>query len=385
MVGTLVPVFKTVSLARATLIYEWRRFLPAVLAVAFAGLLVLVQLGLLLGMFSTVSVYIDRSAAHLWVGYPNTQSVDLARPILGKVENHLRMNPEVTAVERFTWSVGDWRAPNGGKLTAVVIGINSRSDAMTFSGLLSPRLRSLLLTPGNVLVDVADLYKLGVKVGDNAELSGKTVRVAGTVTGIRSLGAVNILASLSTARYLDANLRKDTTDYFLLRLHDPMRAEAVRAALQPTGTFKPFEVWTAQEFSIKSQLYWLLESGAGAGALFASVLGLLVGVVITSQTLMGAILASLREYATLRALGVSTASLRAVVVEQSFWVGVAGLAVTAVATVGVIGLARASHVSLKIPPEGFVFTAILILLVALLSGLGALRALSQAEPSTLLR
>ena len=92
-----------VSLARASLIYEWRRFLPAVLAVAFAGLLVQVQLSLLLGMFSSVGVYIDRSSADLWVGYPATQSVDMARPIPGKTENSLWAHPEVTSVERFTW------------------------------------------------------------------------------------------------------------------------------------------------------------------------------------------------------------------------------------------------------------------------------------------
>ena len=40
------PRLKMVSLARATLRHEWRRFLAAVLAVAFSGLLVLVQLGL---------------------------------------------------------------------------------------------------------------------------------------------------------------------------------------------------------------------------------------------------------------------------------------------------------------------------------------------------
>ena len=68
-----------ISIARLTLAREWRRFLPAVLAVGFAGLLVLMQLVLLLGIFRTVSVYIDRSAADLWVGYPETKSVDLAR------------------------------------------------------------------------------------------------------------------------------------------------------------------------------------------------------------------------------------------------------------------------------------------------------------------
>ncbi|MBB5016762.1 putative ABC transport system permease protein [Chitinivorax tropicus] len=374
-----------VSVARAALIYEWRRFLPAVLAVAFAGLLVQIQLSLLLGMFGSIAVYIDRSSADLWVGYPGTQSVDLARPIPGKVENSLRMHPDVVGVERFTWTMGDWQRPTGGKLSAVLIGIDPKPDAMTFATLLTPALRQKLLEPGSVLVDEADLDKLGVKVGDDAELSGKRVRIVATVNGIRAMGGANVLTSLSTARGIDPYLRGDTTDYFLIRLKDPQHAESVRDALQPDGSFKPFQVWTAEEFSIQSQLYWLLESGAGSGFLFSSALGLLVGIVITSQTLMGAIVAALREYATLRALGVSTRSLRAVVVEQSFWVGLVGLLITAGIGVLLVMLAQSAHIALSTPIWAAIFTGILVLGIALMSGLAALRALNQAEPFTLLR
>lgn len=374
-----------VSLARASLIYEWRRFLPAVLAVAFAGLLVQVQLSLLLGMFSSVGVYIDRSSADLWVGYPATQSVDLARPIPGKTENNLWAHPEVTAVERFTWTMADWQRPGGGKLSAVLIGIDPRPQAMTFATLLTPALRQELTVPSTVLVDESDLEKLGVKIGDYAELSGKRVRIGGTVNGMRAMGGANILTSLNTARRIDPNLRNDTTDYFLARLRDPNRAEQVRDQLQPSGSFKPFQVWTAAEFSAQSQTYWLFESGAGSGFLFSSALGLLVGIVITSQTLMAAIVAALREYATLRALGVSSSSLRAVILEQSFWVGLAGLVITAVVGALLVAAARHAHIALEVPLWGCVATGTLVLGIALLSGLSALRALNQAEPSTLLR
>ncbi len=52
-----------VALARKTLIYEWRRFLPAMLAVGFAGLLQLLQAALVLGIFGSTSVYITGSSA----------------------------------------------------------------------------------------------------------------------------------------------------------------------------------------------------------------------------------------------------------------------------------------------------------------------------------
>ena len=53
------------SFALATLWFERRRYLPAVLAVAFSALLVALQLGLLIGTFSMVSVPIDHTRADL--------------------------------------------------------------------------------------------------------------------------------------------------------------------------------------------------------------------------------------------------------------------------------------------------------------------------------
>jgi pyruvate dehydrogenase E2 component (dihydrolipoamide acetyltransferase) len=61
--------------------------------------------------------------------------------------------------------------------------------------------------------------------------------------------------------------------FALARLADPTRADAVRDSLQQPGrTVTRFSAWTAEDLSIKSQAYWLLESGAGAGSAFASLL-----------------------------------------------------------------------------------------------------------------
>jgi putative ABC transport system permease protein len=107
--------------------------------------------------------------------------------------------------------------------------------------------------------------------------------------------------------------------------------------------------------------------------------------VVTSQTLSAAILASLKEYATLRALGVSNASLRNVVLEQATWIGLVGLGLTAVLATGV-GLAAAAHnVAMRFPPWLVGGTAATVLAIALASGLVALRPLFRADPANLLR
>mgnify|MGYP003382659396 FL=1 len=55
------------SLALATLIYEWRRYMAAVIALAFSGLLILAQVGMFTGIVKGATATIDRSRADILV------------------------------------------------------------------------------------------------------------------------------------------------------------------------------------------------------------------------------------------------------------------------------------------------------------------------------
>ena len=384
-----------VSLARATLRHEWRRFLAAVLAVAFSGLLVLVQLGLLIGMFGTVAVYIDESDADLWAGFAGTQSIDLGKPFNAQVETRLRIHPQVERLEPFIFAQSDWRTPAGVNVFTYLLGIDPAERGMGFAKVLPPHLRALLLEPMTVIIDEADRDKLGVTMPDGAavaslptaEIGGKRVKIVAAIKGLRAIGGVNVVASLSTARTIDGSAAREQQEvsYFLLRLKPGADAVAVRKELAPQGPVKVFQVWTAEEFSHRSQWYWLTESGAGAGFAFSTLLGLLVGILITSQTLMAAITASIREYATLRALGVAQGSLRAVVIEQSAWIGIAGLVITGALTWLIHTVAHYAYVAIEFPHWTLALTAGLTLIIAIGSGLVALRALGRADPASLLR
>lgn len=374
-----------VSLARATLVHDWRRFLPAVLAVAFSGLLVIVQLGLLLGMFATVSTIVDQARADLWVTEGRTVSFDLARPMPARIEMQLRAHRDVETVQQLTYGWADWRRPDGGKVAIYVVGIDVTARSLgapsTFVGGLTDRLRPL----GSVVVDAVDAGKLGVAVGDVAEINGQRVTVVGTTTGMRAVGGANVFASLATAALVAPPEQDDTASYFLIALADPARSRALQAELQPKGEQPPWRILTPAEFSRASQLYWLVESGAGAGFAFSGFLGLLVGIAITSQTLRGALLAQIREYATLRALGVPAKALRAVVLEQALWVGAAGLGVTA-ALVVLLGLAaNAADVAILFPWWGVTAAALCILAIACAAGWLALAPLYATQPADLLR
>jgi putative ABC transport system permease protein len=92
----------------------------------------------------------------------------------------------------------------------------------------------------------------------------------------------------------------------------------------------------------------------------------------------------LKEFAALRALGFSMRALRAIVMRQSFWVGLAGLALSAVLTLIMAAVARLGSVPIVLSWTMMAGAAVLVLATALGSGVYALRRVGQADPAALL-
>jgi putative ABC transport system permease protein len=375
-----------VALARKTLIYEWRRFLPAMLAVGFAGLLQLLQIALVLGIFGSTSLYITGSSADVWVGYPGTQSVGSGRTIDADVESRILMDPAIQRVEPYIWVDGDWRGPRDtGGVSVFVSGIDPRPDGLMFSKALPADLRARLAEPDAVVVDRSALDQLGVGIGQTATINGHQVRVIGISSGLRALGGVNVLCSLDTARQLDDDPADVGPTYLVAKLHDPSQANVVAMRLRGATAFGPYTTWSARDFARISVRYWLFDTGAGAGVLFLAGIVFLVGAVITSQTLIAAVNGSMREYATLNALGVGVGALRKVVLEQAFWVGALGLLGAGMLGVVLMLLARSQDVPVVLNVPAALACIILVMGLAAVSGLAAMRSMRRADPATLLR
>lgn len=383
-----------IALARKTLVHEWRRFIPSVFAVGFSGVLLAMQAALVLGIFGSAAVYVTASSADIWVGYPGTQSVNFGRNIGSDVEMRVRMDPDVAAVEPYVWIDGDWRAAaaarsgagpdtTSGGVSIYLSGISTADDSMMFTQLLTSWQRQRLREPGAVIVDRADLDTLGTPEGGTAWVNNHAVHIVAAVDGLRGLGGANVIASLATAREIAGS---NASTYFVARVRAGARPEAVQQRLSRTVSgFGPYEAWTAKSFARRSQRYWMLDTGAGAGVLFMAIIVCLVGSVVTSQSLKAVVAGSAREYAVLNALGVSRGALGRVVVEQACWIGGLGFVLAALASAVLLSIAAAYRVPVALNLAAVLACAVLVAVLSLLSGLGAMRSLLRADPATLLR
>jgi putative ABC transport system permease protein len=230
----------------------------------------------------------------------------------------------------------------------------------------------------------SDVERLGVKgVGSTAEISGYPVRVVSLTRGLKSLAGPYVLCSIPTAKKRLPVQQGRTTTYVLGRCRNEVDAPAVVNRLRQYNDVSAF---TAREFSRRTQMHWLTKTKAGAALGYAAALGLLVGAVVTSQTLYAATVASLRELAVLRALGIPRWRMALMVVSESFWIGIIGIGL---AMPAVYGLAWAADhfmgIQLALPWWLQTGAAVVTLGMALMSGLFALRSLRQIEPALLLR
>ncbi|MFO0937299.1 MAG: ABC transporter permease [Gemmataceae bacterium] len=375
--------------ALRTLIHERSRYLPGVLAVAFSAVLMALQVGLMLGLFEISSIPVDRSTAHtpeyIWCGSNGIQSVDLGRPIPVSFMARLTQCQGVQMPELFIAMFANFEKNDGSTELCFLLGSSLTTESGGANVALTQDLRNKLSEPRTIVMDESDLKRMKLSgVGDRAKINGKEVTLVGVVTGTRSIAAPWCFCSVTTAReLLGPIMPPDYTTYLLARCESPERAKEVVRELKKD--YPEMTAFTSDEFSFSSRWYWLTKTKAGVAIGYAAMLGLLVGAVVTMQTLYAATMASAREYATLLALGIPRWRIGVTVIQQSFWIGLFGVMLAFPVVNGLAMLAELAGTRVILRWEVLGGAAVITLTTAVLAGLFALRGVRQIEPMSLLR
>jgi putative ABC transport system permease protein len=361
------------------------RYLPALLAVLFSAVLVSIQSGMLLGFLDHATRPSDRVAADLWVGARAVPALGFSQAIEESWYGRLASQPEVERVESYLFGWGVWQSPGGGLEQCYVIGTELHDGAIGCLSDLTPGQRTALGEVGTVAVYDPDAKLLGLSdgVGSVGQVSGQRVRVAAVLHGPRMLLMPGLICSLRTARRLLPALRPGEVTYLIARCRDPRLADTVARRLR--AAHPEMGVLTRAELAAQTRDYWLTKTRAGIVLAASALLGLLVGVVITSQTFYSITAAAWRELAVLRALGIPRWRITAMLLWQVLGVAVAGSLGAVPVTLALVQLGEWFGVQAVVPPQLVAAVAGLMLLSSALAGLVALRSLRLVEPAALLR
>ena len=378
------------SLALSTLLFEWRRYLAAVIALALAGVLMLAVSAMFIGILQSFTATIDKSRAQIIIlpakssslGGPGGGGGALPKRVIPLVYRH----PEVVEVQDLPGDFGRFYGP--GKTSPSMVNImvvDTSPNGVTLPDDFTDDMRRAIEPPYNVGVDISAVNQLGVKLGDEATVNGKTVRVALIMEGYANSQAPGVVMSRQTQRLM-GTANDESYGLLMVRIKNTSEKDALRVADELNAMADgQYKAWTKKPLAAATVKDAMSEGLLAIILGFMSVIGFVIGVVITWQTLRGAILANIKEFASLRALGVSIGQLRGVVMELSFWVGILGIAASAIRMVGITFLAKSANIPMGFELGSSIQTAVLLLLISVMSGALTLGALKKGEPADLLK
>jgi putative ABC transport system permease protein len=130
----------------------------------------------------------------------------------------------------------------------------------------------------------------------------------------------------------------------------------------------------------RSVSYWMLETGMGMTVILTAVLGILVTVVVTSQTLFTITQDHLGNYATLLALGFSRGKMLGGVILQGLILSGVGISLGSAAFLSLSRLSARTPIPLETTPA--VFTGLVVLSVAccLLGSFLSIKTILRIDP-----
>lgn len=375
-------------LALLNLLYDKTRTLVAVAGVAFAVVLVLMQLGFLNSVRLTATEIYEQLIFDVVLVSPRylyiSKAGEFPRTRLFQAES----TPGVADVRPVYLGFNFWlnRDPaeaNPSRRGIFVIGFNLEKPVFRLpllQGDLSP-----LKQPGHVYMDTFSRKQFGRwRNNSNLEVGMRRIQVAGEFSMGTGFGADgDIIVSDQTFKRLFPNRSLDEVSLGLIRIDSGSSAEEVAARLRrrlPADV----QVYTRKQIEALEREHWVNRTSVGVIFSLGVVVGFIVGTAIVYQVLSSDIDNHLAEYATLKAMGYGSGYLAGVVLTQALILAVLGfLPGWAISR----SLYYITSESAKIPMELGLELSLGVLAMSIvmcsISGLASLRKVTTADPADL--
>jgi putative ABC transport system permease protein len=364
------------------------RLLTALSGIAFADILIFMQLGFKQALYTTNTQY-PRSlrgdiviTSELATNF--NQLYTFPRQRLYQAMNI----PEVESAEAVYIGSLDWRNPQTKKKTSMmVIGFDPDQPAFDL-----PQVNSQLdkvKLPDTVLFDQASRGEYQEVVAQVA--AGKTItteieRNTITIGGLFKVGASfendgALITSDQNFLRLFPKKQPGTVSLGVINLKPGSDPENVRASLN-TYLPKDIRAFTYQEYIDAELNYIKTTKPIGFIFILGTAMGFIVGIVIVYQILSTDVNDHMAEYATFKAMGYRNSYLLGVVFEEAIILAVIGFVPSVAIASGLYRLtAMATALPIVMPLARAVLVLVLTIIMCGISGAIATRKLQSADPA----
>jgi putative ABC transport system permease protein len=314
------------SIARRNLFQDKIKLGMALVGIVFSVGLITLQIGLLLGAMRNCSGLIDHAGADVWVMQKSTRNLDLCDVMQDRRFYQVIATPGVAWGERLIVQFTMWKLPDGRQENTTIVGLQPDSRLNLPWDMALGR-RSDIWWMDGVIIDQRERRRFGhqgrpLAINDTTEIYGHRARVVGFCRGVGSF-TTSPYVFTDYKRALDfCMMTQRQTKYVVLKASPGISPEELRDRVR--ALVGEVDAYTAAEFSFKTRWFWMYGTGMGLGISFGALLGMLVGIVIVGQTMYSATIERLREYGTLKALGMSNAQVAGIIVRQALFAGMLG-------------------------------------------------------------
>jgi putative ABC transport system permease protein len=365
------------------------RLLAAVLGVAFAVVLVFVQLGFQQALYDSSVRWHTALGYDLAVISPKTTYL-VNPPGFPRNRLYQALGFEgVASVTPVYIGIAEWRNPQNPLKTRniYVMGFDPMDSGFALAG--DREQVNQLRMPDRVLFDRLSRPEFGAIPGLFADTGKVTTEINGRdikVVGLYELGtSFGIDGSIITS---DLNFRRIFSDRSaarielgLLRLDAGAAAEEVRDRIV-AGIPGDVIVLTREEFIQHEVEYWSDNTPIGYVFGLGVAMGLAVGLIVVYQILFSDVQDHLREYATMKAMGYSNFFLSRLVLSEAVILAVLGFIPGYFCTLLVYTQAReATNLPVIMTTERGVMVLALTIFMCAFSALLAMRKLRSADPA----
>ncbi|HEY9783063.1 MAG TPA: ABC transporter permease DevC [Leptolyngbyaceae cyanobacterium] len=385
----MFPKFlKKIPLAWLQLIKEKTRLVVAIAGIAFADMLILLQLGFQDALYDGATQTQRLLQADLVLINPQFQTLFSVQSFPRQRLYQALSADGVASVSSIYIASAQWKNPDTRQNRAILVwGVDPEAPSFAVPEIERnlPQIKQL----NQVLFDRSSRPEYGAiadtlqKQGTlEAEVNEQMIRVVGTFTIGASFAADgNIITSDSTFLKLFPQRQPDKIEVGGIQLQPGTKPELVKAQLIAI-LGNEVRIMTPEEFASVEKHYW--ESQGAIGFIFGLgvTVGFIVGIVIVYQILYTDVANHLPEYATLKAMGYDDRYLLGVLIQQSLLLAILGYIPGFLISVGLYQLAYAAilmPIAMKF--ERAVFVLVLTFVMCSVSGAIAMQKLRSADPA----
>ncbi|MEM1290673.1 MAG: ABC transporter permease DevC [Cyanobacteria bacterium P01_H01_bin.162] len=375
---------KRTPLAVLNLLHERTRLLVAIAGVAFAVLLIFMNLGFQGALLKTTVTFYDQIQADIFLTSPQSLEISTTKEF---PRTRLYQAAGVAGVERVMPLYLEyllWRNPETRLSRAMfVFGVNPQDPVFAMPELQTAAARAILVQPDTVLIDRLSREDFGPQtVGLETEASRRRVTIGGQYTlggGFAADGTL-IMSDQNFVRFFSPR-SFDQINLGLIQTSEGANVAAIAERLRQQLP-ADVQVMTRRDIIQNDLLYWLENTAIGFIFTLGVIVSFIVGTVIVYQILYTDIRDHLKEYATLKAMGYSGRYLFVVVLQEALILAVAGYIPGFIAAFGLYRLTfQATNLPMVMTLNRLILVLILTVIMCSLSGLISVRRAVTADPA----